>query len=233
MWNGKLKAITFSYDDAVTQDIRMIVLMDKYGLKGTFNLNSEYLGLQSEGGMVFDNFVYRHKVKPEDVKEVYKNHEVAVHTLTHPRLPEIEDEAEIIRQVEQDRLNLEKYSGGEVIGMAYPCGGVNNDDRVAEIIRKNTGVKYSRTITSTYSFDLQDNLLRFNPTVHHIETEKVFELAEKFLALETDKPQLFYIWGHTYEFDGLDNWDEVEKLLKMLSGHDDIYYGTNREVFGI
>jgi len=233
MWNGKLKAITFSYDDAVTQDIRMIELMDKYGLKGTFNLNSEYLGLQSEGGMVFDNFVYRHKVKPEDVKEVYKNHEVAVHTLTHPRLPEIEDEAEIIRQVEQDRLNLEKYSGGEVIGMAYPCGGVNNDDRVAEIIRKNTGVKYSRTITSTYSFDLQDNLLRFNPTVHHIETEKVFELAEKFLALETDKPQLFYIWGHTYEFDGLDNWDEVEKLLKMLGGHDDIYYGTNREVFGI
>ncbi len=233
MWNGKLKAITFSYDDAVTQDIKMIELMDKYGLKGTFNLNSEYLGLQSEGGMVFDNFVYRHKVKPEDVKEVYKNHEVAVHTLTHPRLPEIEDEAEIIRQVEQDRLNLEKYSGGEVIGMAYPCGGVNNDDRVAEIIRKNTGVKYSRTITSTYNFDLQDNLLRFNPTVHHIETEKVFELAEKFLALETDKPQLFYIWGHTYEFDGLDNWDEVEKLLKMLGGHDDIYYGTNREVFGI
>ena len=52
MWNGKLKAITFSYDDAVTQDIRMIELMDKYGLKGTFNLNSEYLGLQSEGGMV-------------------------------------------------------------------------------------------------------------------------------------------------------------------------------------
>lgn len=233
MWDGKLKAITFSYDDAVTQDIRMIELLDKYGLKGTFNLNSEYLGLQSEGGMVFDNFVYRHKVNPEDVKEVYKNHEVAVHTLTHPRLPEIEDEAEIIRQVEQDRLNLEKYSGGEVIGMAYPCGGVNNDDRVAEIIRKNTGVKYSRTITSTYNFDLQDNLLRFNPTVHHIETEKVFELAEKFLALETDKPQLFYIWGHTYEFDGLDNWDEVEKLLKMLSGHEDIYYGTNRQVFGI
>ena len=233
MWNGKLKAVTFSYDDGVTQDIRMIELLDKYGMKGTFNLNSEYLGLESSGGMVFDKFVYRHKVKPEDVKEVYKNHEVAVHTLTHPRLPEIEDEAEIIRQVEQDRLNLEKYSGGEVIGMAYPCGGVNNDDRVAEIIKNNTGVKYSRTITSTYGFDLQDNLYRFNPTVHHIEKDKVFELAEKFLALETDKPQLFYIWGHTYEFDGLDNWDEVEELLKMLSGHDDIFYGTNREVFGI
>ena len=40
----KRKAITFSYDDGVTQDIRLIELMNKYGLKGTFNLNSELLG---------------------------------------------------------------------------------------------------------------------------------------------------------------------------------------------
>lgn len=42
-FNGKKKAITFSYDDGVTQDIRLIELLDKYGLKCTFNLNS---GLQ-------------------------------------------------------------------------------------------------------------------------------------------------------------------------------------------
>ena len=231
MWNGKLKAVTFSYDDGVTQDIKMIELMDKYGLKGTFNLNSEYLGFQSEGGMVFDNFVYRHKVNPEDVKEVYKNHEVAVHTLTHPRLPEIEDEAEIIRQVEQDRLNLEKLSGGEIVGMAYPCGGVNNDDRVAEIIKNSTGVKYSRTITSTYSFDTQNNLYRFNPTVYHImEEDKLFELGEEFINLTPDKPQIYYIWGHSYEFDIENTWDKFEKFCKMISGRNDIFYGTNKEI---
>ncbi len=38
--NGKGKAITLSYDDGVQQDIPMIALMKKYGIKGTFNLNS-------------------------------------------------------------------------------------------------------------------------------------------------------------------------------------------------
>ena len=46
MWNGKKKAVTFSFDDGVTQDIRLIEIFNKYGLKGTFNLNSGFLGLE-------------------------------------------------------------------------------------------------------------------------------------------------------------------------------------------
>ena len=41
MWQGKNKAITFSYDDGVIQDKRLAELFDKYSLKGTFNFNSE------------------------------------------------------------------------------------------------------------------------------------------------------------------------------------------------
>ena len=41
--NGKLKAITFSYDDAVSQDVRLIELLNKYNLKGTCNLNSQLM----------------------------------------------------------------------------------------------------------------------------------------------------------------------------------------------
>ena len=44
MWNGKKKAVTFSYDDGVTQDRRLVEMMNTYGVKGTFNLNS---GMQS------------------------------------------------------------------------------------------------------------------------------------------------------------------------------------------
>ena len=229
MWNGKLKALTFSYDDGITQDKRLIEIFNKYGLKATFNLNSEKLGepweLEVLGAKVSHN-----KVMPEEVKELYKGHEVAVHTLKHPNLTTIEDDAEVIRQVEEDRKNLERLTGGEVIGMAYPCGGVNNDDRVAKIIKENTGVQYSRTITSTGSFDLQDNLYRFNPTVFHVNFDEMVQLGKKFLELNPDKPQLYYIWGHSYELDAMDNWKEFEDFCKMMSGHDDIFYGTNREV---
>ena len=41
MWNGKNKAITFSFDDGVTQDKRLVEMLDKYGLKATFNINRQ------------------------------------------------------------------------------------------------------------------------------------------------------------------------------------------------
>ena len=115
--------------------------------------------------------------------------------------------------------------------MAYPCGGVNNDERVAGLIRENTPIAYARTITSTHSFALQkDNLLRFNPTLHFLD-EKLEEVVEKFLNMDTDEPQLLYIWGLSYELDYNESrWERFENLCKMISGKEDIFYGTNKEV---
>lgn len=229
MFNGKMKAVTFSFDDGVTQDRRLVEIFNKYNLKATFNINSELLG--KDGSlMIGEKKINHNKIMPNELSELYKGHEVAVHTLTHPLLTEL-DEAEVIRQVEEDRKNLSNLAGYEVIGMAYPCGGVNNDDRVAKIIKENTGVKYSRTITSNYSFDVQDNLYRFNPTVYATaEYEKMLNLAEEFVKMTPDKPQIFYIWAHSYEFDINDTWDEFEKFCKTISGHNDIFYGTNKEI---
>lgn len=231
MFDGKFKAITFSYDDGVTQDKRLIEIFDKYGLKATFNINSGMLGTAQ--GLIRDNVTVAHvKPQPCEIAEIYKNHEVAAHTLTHPRLTEIADETEIIRQVEEDRRVLSRLVGYEVCGMAYPCGGVNNDERVASIIKNNTGIKYSRTITSSHSFDLQSNLYRFNPTVHNSELKDRPELLNDFLNLKADRPQLLYIWGHSYEFDIDNSWGWFEDLCRELSNRDYIFYGTNREVFG-
>lgn len=227
--SGKLNAVTFSYDDGVTQDIRLIELLNKYNLKCTFNLNSELLG--RKGMLIRENQRIAHyKIHPDDVKSVYDGHEVAVHTLTHPHLPPLED-AEVIRQVEQDRINLSEIVGYEVVGMAYPGGGVNNDDRVAKLIRENTGVKYSRTITCNNSFVLQDNLYRFNPSVYHLDFDDMMKLGQEFIDLTTDKPQIFYIWGHSYEMDYRpDYWIKLEEFFKLIANRDDIFYGTNKEV---
>jgi peptidoglycan/xylan/chitin deacetylase (PgdA/CDA1 family) len=231
MWNGKKKAITFSYDDGVTQDIRLIDLFNKYGMKGTFNLNSELLG-HCQNLVRNERTVAHNKNRPEDVRAIYAGHEIAVHTLTHPRLPDIEDDAEVIRQVEEDRLKLSELAGYEVVGMAYPCGGKNNDDRTANLIRENTGVKYARALETNGSFEPQANLFRFQGTCyHHEEWSKMYTLAEQFLALETETPKIFYIWGHAYEFDIYpERWVLFEDFLKKIGGKDDIFYGTNKEV---
>lgn len=227
----KLKAITFSYDDGVTQDIQLVNLLNKYGLKCTFNINSERMS--TRGILVRENKpISYYKLFPEDVKRIYEGHEVAAHTLNHPKLPEIEDDGEIIRQVEQDRLNLSELMGYEVVGMAYPGGGKNNDERVAALIKNNTGVKYARTITNTDSFDLQPDLFRFKPNVYHVmEYDRMMEMGRRFIELETDKPQVFYIWGHAYEMDfDSERWEKLEEFFKLISNRDDIFYGTNKEV---
>lgn len=228
MFHGKQKAVTFSYDDGVLQDLRLVELLDRYGLKATFNLNSQLLG--QENYLIREDVKVNHtKVQPSQVKTVYQNHEVAVHTLSHPNLTTLEED-EIIRQVEEDRSNLTALVGYEVDGMAYPCGGVNHDARVADVLRRKTGVRYSRTITSSYSFAPQTDLLQFNPTVYHREWEEMFRLGEEFLALQPDTPQIFYIWGHSYEFDIDDSWSRFEDFCRLISGKEDIFYGTNREI---
>jgi hypothetical protein len=102
---------------------------------------------------------------------------------------------------------------------------------VAGLIEKNTPIKYSRTVKSTHSFAVQkENLLRYDPTVYY--TEDCFEeIVDKFLALETDEPQLLYIWGHAYEMDvELISWEKFEAICKKLAAHEDIFYGTNKQV---
>lgn len=230
MWNGKKKAITFSYDDGVTQDKRLVSLFNKYGLRASFNINSALLS--KPGELIRDGVRVSHnKIDPGELRELYSGHEVAAHTLTHPALPELSD-GEIVRQVEEDRLRLSELVGYEVIGLAYPGGGVNHDERTVQIVRERTGIKYARTIISTGGFDLCDDLFRVKPTAyHHEDIEALFRLAEDFLDGDGTEPKLFYIWGHSYEFDIHDDWGRFEEFCEMISRRDDVFYGTNKEVF--
>lgn len=229
MFSGKQKAITFSYDDGVTQDIRLLEILNKYGLKGTFNLCSN--GLGTRDCCVYNGrTIERPKVNANDVKYVYAGHEVAGHTLNHPVLKDL-SKNQVIREVEDDRLALSDLVGYEVVGMAYP-GGTNCINReTVETVRNETGIKYARTTTSTFNFDLQDDLIVFNPTVYTFKDwDEMIALGEKFVALEADKPQLFYIWGHAYEFDFDDSWDKFDEFCRTISGKSDIFYGTNKDV---
>ena len=222
----KSKILIFSFDDGVTQDARTIEILNRYGIKGTFNINSERLGREDE--LIREGVHVSHnKFKPEELRYIYRGHEIAGHTLTHPRLTDIEDNAEVIRQVEEDRKNLSELAGYEVTSFAYPCGGVNNDERVAKLIKRYTGIKNARTITSTHSLTVPKNIYRLDPTVSfYSEPDVAFELAEKFVKMVSSKTKVFFVWGHSYEFDIHNTWDSFEKFCALLGGRDDICYTT-------
>ena len=190
----KNKVLTFSYDDGVTQDVRLIQLFNQYGMKATFNLNS---GLFGQPNTLYRNgkSVNQCRITAEDIRYVYEGHEVAAHTITHPNLT-VERDEEIIRQVEVDRLSLSEFCGYEVLGMVYSCGGTNYDARVSRIIRENTGIQYARTAELACNFDVQKDLYEFKPSMYHRKMDELFALGEQFLKLKADSLQVFYFWGH-------------------------------------
>lgn len=155
----KNKAVTFSYDDGVMQDIRFTELMNKYGIKATFNINLGLLSRKNTYRTINNKKICIDTVDKNDIRHIYEGHEIAVHTLKHKRLLECSQD-EIIDQVERDRYNLYEAAGYEVWGMAYPGGHINNDERVAQVIKTDTGIEYARTISANMSFDVQSNLYR-------------------------------------------------------------------------
>ena len=223
--DGKRKALTLSYDDGVVQDIRLSDIMKKNGIKGTFNINS---------GTYLDEETVREKyygrMKLSEAKALYTNsgNEVAVHAYTHPRL-ELLDTTEILSEVIEDRKSIEKEYGTIARGMAYPFGTYN--DKVVEML-KMCGICYSRTTKATESFGLPENWLMLDPTCHH-NNPRLMELAKQFVE---EDPRwgtvwMFYLWGHSYEFDDNDNWNVIEEFCEYMGGRDDIWYATNIEIY--
>lgn len=220
--DNKMKAVTFSYDDGVYQDERLVKLFNKYNLKCTFNLNS---GIQTGASRFDKEGISIHRMNIKGLKELYQGHEIAVHSLTHPFL-EKQNEETIYNEIMQDKLNLEKIFERKIRGMAYPYGTYN---QTVINIAKQCGIEYARTVMDADDFNLSDNLMELKSTCHH-KNQNLMKLAKEFVEIKSDKPQVFYIWGHSYEFDVDDNWNVMEELCEYISGREDIFYGTNEEV---
>ena len=223
---GKRKALTLSYDDGVEQDIRLLEIMAKYGLKGTFNLNS---GSYAPEGHKWPEGQIHRRMSKSEVTRVYgqSGQEIAMHTYQHPDLTGLLPAA-CAWQVMKDKEELENQFGRVIRGLAYPFGTFS--DQVVNTLR-DLGVAYARTVMSTGDFFLPGDWLRLPATCHH-DDPRLMTLARKFCEEEnTWRPMLFYLWGHSYEFEANDNWQVIEGFAEYAGGRDDIWYATNIEIY--
>ncbi len=221
------KAFTMSYDDGVEQDIRLIELMKQYGVKGTFNINGNSL-LEEE--YTYPAGTIHRRMGRKLAYETYADSgmEVALHSFTHPFLDRIPQEMAVY-EVMKDREVLESVFGRVIRGMAYPMGTFN--DMTVKVLDA-CKVAYARTTVSTGRFDLPTDWLRLPATCHHNDP-RVLELAHQFID-ETHPwhyAQLFYLWGHAYEFEANNNWEHIEQILSIVGGHDEVWYATNMEIY--
>ena len=232
---GKFKVLTFSYDDGKIEDRRLVKLFNKFNLKATFNLNTG----------IIDPAI---RIPQEEWPELYKGHDIAVHTFTHPTMIRLNN-YNALREILDDKDNLEKIFKRPIYGLAYPNG--SYDNRIIDIA-KSVGIKYARVTNDKYAatkaaeayaanaegpmllgdengFSMPEDYMRWVPTCHH--NHNLVDFGKKFMAL-TKKQYLYmmYVWGHSYEFDNHDNWNVIEDFCAYMGGRNDIWYATNIEI---
>ena len=219
---GRRKAFNISYDDGVIQDIRFVELLNRYGLKGTFNLNY---------GLMRSGFTWDHECGmtvrriPEDqVVTVYQGHEIASHSYSHPYFDNAA-ETEILKELGSDKFFLERLFGREVAGYATPF--YYYSDLMAACVR-HCGFEYARISEESNDYSVPQDFYRWRGSKFHWD-EDLPEFVQGFL--ETDQElALCQLVGHSYDLDVLHLWDTMEQICRWISENGDIWAATNLEL---
>ena len=217
------KAVTLSYDDGVAADAHLVEILDRYGLKCTFNINAGFFGepMSNNRGR---------RMLREEMEGLLLGsaHEIAAHGYKHKHLTALPS-PQLFYEILRDKRELEEIAKRPILGMAYAMG--DFDDRVIALLKK-AGIGYARTVKSTRAFRTPIDFLSWHPTCHHNDP-KLMELADAFVknTSDNDRPLLFYLWGHSYEFNVDGNWDVIERFAAFMGGREDLWYVTNGELF--
>ena len=220
--NGKAKAFNVTYDDGALQDIRFVDLLNKYNLKGTFNLNSGLM--ENEFEWVHESGCVVKRLSKDKVISLYHGHEIASHTLTHPYMDNL-SESEILYELETDKENLEKLFGKEIKGFAVPF------DYYSELIEKcvkQCGFSYARISEESHSFTPQKDYYKWKATVFH--TDDLLDEVVKQFIVTGEELALLQIVGHSYDLDVEKLWDRIESVLANVASQNDILPMTTIEI---
>lgn len=229
---GKGKALTFSYDDGYIYDLRFADIINRHGIKCTFNIFSDIFKT--------DDPEY---LTAEQIKSLGDmGHEIAVHGASHIANG-LQTVIGGISEAYESRKAIEDAFGIISRGYAYPNSGVNdficgmNYEKVKNYLCE-LGFAYARSDERAFDYFLiPEDWYNWCPTAHH-DSKRINEYADIFLEISPNgkrgkdgMPRLFHIYGHTNEFERKNNWDHIEALCEKLGGREDTWYATNIEVY--
>ena len=209
--DGRFKALTLSFDDGRVQDRRLVTLLNRCGIKATFNLNS---GEQGENRIPLCEYA-----------ALYAGHEIAAHGVRHPGMTAAPLPL-AAQQVLEDRRALEHHTQAPVRGFAYPYGEVNA--AVAAMLPA-LGIRYARVVGDTHDFAMPHDFMTWKATCHH--KHNLLEDGKRFVELyKTQYLYMMYVWGHSFEFRTEEDWALMEQFCQLAGGREDTWYATNIEI---
>lgn len=165
------------------------------------------------------------RIGKEKIPALYKGHEIATHGVKHLTLARC-PMTDVVKEILEDRQALEELTGEIVCGHAYPNGSYSPEIKT---LLPSLGIHYARTAPT------QDCIHTRRTSMNGIQratiTTGLCTMQKNSYPLNLPQFQyLFYVWGHSYEFDRDNNWYVIEEFCKMIGGREDIWYATNAEV---
>ena len=229
------KYFTLSFDDGITQDLKIMEICRKYGFTGcTFNVNTGLCGESWHwvGEYIGDPTITHQRFTKKELRSgIYDGFDVEVHTLNHPSLKAYDEEPlKLKKEINADAKNIYMYTGTYPLGMAWPGGDTEYTEKTIEFVAKNTKMGFARAVTPTYGFSLPEYFLKWQPTCSITDAD-ILDYADAFLKADCTEDMLFYVWGHGYELDQFDNYDTLEQLIRMMTEADDVVCVSNAEFY--
>ena len=219
---GKDRAFNITYDDGVTQDLRFVELLNRYKLKGTFNLNSELM--RTGFSWIHPCGLEIRRLDPDTARWLYRGHEIASHTRTHPYMQELHGE-DLRRELLEDKRTLEAMFGDHVAGFAVPFDYYSQE--IADCARA-CGFEYARMSEFSHSYAPCRDRYFWKTGFYHIEPG-LKEFVEGFLATE-EELAVCQIVGHSYDLDTENLWNTMEEILEQVSKDRRVWACTNLEL---
>lgn len=229
------KYFTLSFDDGVTQDAKIIEILKKYDIDCcSFNINTGLLGVNWSwvGESIGKPWLSHQRYTAEEIESgIYDGYDVLVHTKYHPTLKDYDNDIErIVDEVEGCANDIEALTGIKPVGMAWPGGDDCRTPQTVKTVYENTSIRFARAYSPTYTYNLPDYFLDWHPTCH-LFAPGLMDMAKQFVEMTPTRDTLFYVWGHGYELDQEDFYEEFEEFIKYMSESESIVFVTNTEFY--
>ncbi len=246
-----IKIITTSWDDGNKLDLKLLDLLNKYNLKGTF-----YIPKNSELKSLTD----------QEIELIAETQELGAHTLTHPDLTKLSSDEEISQEIKGSKDFLEQLTGKEIKMFAYPAG--KFDLRTKQAV-KEAGFIAAR-VTKQFEFNISQAKFEFATTLHvyhsnfrkrnknpHHYSKFLFQplqnsfsqilklklpkksffswlnLSQALFDCFLVKGKIYHLWGHSWEIEKYGMWDDLENLCRYVSHRQDCLYLNNSQTLEI
>lgn len=226
-----MTSFTTSWDDGDVLDLRLAVLLEKYGLRGTFYIAKEYR---------------KERLSEAQIQELSRTHEIGAHTLTHPDLRTLSREDKD-KEIRGSKVWLEELLGKEIPMFCYPKG--YHDPESAQLVM-DVGFRAARTTFERGMLQVYPLPIRRGVGVRRM-LEPLMERYARLRAMGVPPWRMysfgaaaraafdhayktggvFHLWGHSWEIERYGLWGELESLLAYIAAHRDVHFVTNGELY--